>query len=437
MGRLKLIFGRPWWGACAGLLLLLAGCGEKEVAYDTNLLKNPSFEKVGSDGIPEHWELVSYRGLPDQVAVEYGIDDEVAQDGERSWYFDADVGTRRFYMLTQEVEVKDATHVNLKGWIQTDQVEYHPTQYGNCNLVLTFYDQDHARFQSIRPADRGTKSRKGTVLWTEEDSEFRVPQGTRYIGVSCVLGMDGRAWFDNISLVVPRPLEWESTQTKNFNYHWLPGHPPPDGAIDNQQSIFNDFARRLGVPDSDVFINYYFYPDTTTIRTTLGIQGHQYVSWDDREFHSINANDNHEVIHFITDPFGAPPKAIAEGTVFWLWGEWEGRPIRALAAYLLANDLLAPLSDLTTYNNFAMLDPRVSVPTGAAFVDYLVTRYGTEKLLELFGQINGVNSYGPFARALESVYGEPAGKIEQEYHLALQQVDYSIIEKMGLPQVGQ
>ena len=122
----------------AGLLFVLAGCGEKETAFDSNLLKNPSFEKVGSDGIPEGWELVVFRGLPEQSEVRYEVDDAVAQDGERSWSFTADKGTRRFYLLSQELEVQDVTHIRLKGWMKLDQVKLHPDQYAQCNFLLTF-----------------------------------------------------------------------------------------------------------------------------------------------------------------------------------------------------------------------------------------------------------------------------------------------------------
>ena len=34
-----------------------------------------------------------------------------------------------------------------------------------------------------------------------------------------------------------------------------------------------------------------------------------------------------DIMHFITDPLGRPPRAIAEGTVFWLLDEWQDRPL--------------------------------------------------------------------------------------------------------------
>jgi hypothetical protein len=423
--------------ALGALGMLVGGCGEKEFAYDTNLLENPSFEEVGEDGIPKGWELRMYRGLPEESEVRYRVDESVAQHGDKSWQFIADMGTRRWYMLTQEVEVPEVTHVRLTGWMKTDRVGLWPDQYPLCNFLITYYDENHARFQDYRAADKRTLERRGTRLWSKEDQTFRVPRGTRYIAVSCILAMDGRAWFDDVSLSIPEPIDWQSTETKNFVYHWLRGNPPPEGAVASQQEIFDAFAERLGISESDVVINYYFYPDTTAIRDILSLQGYHYVSWDDQEFHSINPNDNHEVVHFITQPYGEPPKSIAEGTVYWLWGEWDGRPIRPLAALLLAHDLIVPLESLANYNNFAILDPRVALPTAAAFVDYLVTRYGAKKLLQFYEELDGVNSYPLFAVALEKVYGVPADQIEEEYHAALSVVDYTEVEKQGLPRIGK
>jgi hypothetical protein len=411
----------------AALVLVVGGCGKKEMPYDTNLLKNGSFEEVGDDGLPKHWELSVFRGLENESEVIHEVSTRVAHSGKNSWHFRADPMTRRWLILSQEVEVQNATHVRLQGWMQTEQVINHPDQYTQCNFLLTFYDKDHNRFQELRVADRRTVFTTGTHLWFKEDETYRVPDGTHYVAVSCILGTDGRVWFDDVSLEVPKPIDWETRTTNNYVYHWLPGHPPPQGAIENQQLIFDERAARLGVK-SDVVIDYYFYPDTTTIQNILSLKGFQYVSWPDREFHSINANDDHEVVHFITDPYGKPPRSIAEGTVWWLYGDWEGYPIRQLAAFLLAYKRLPTLQDLTNYNNFTLLDAKISIPAAAAFVDYLAARYGTTKLMDLYVAANGVNSYLGFSKALEQVYETPATQIEQEFRSALSRIDYSGIE---------
>jgi hypothetical protein len=397
------------------LILVVAGCGQKEFQYDTNLIKNGSFEEVGKDGLPRGWQLLPFRGGEGQSEVVYGVDEGIAQDGTRSWSFKADPGTQRFHLLAQEVPVpEDATHVKLTGWMQIEDVELRKGQYSQCNFLLTFFDGDHHRFQEIRSADKRTRLRTGVQLWSEEDQTFRLPKGTRYVQVSCILAMNGRAWFDNITLSVPRPVPWEESTTKNFVFHWLPGHPMPEGSQQSQQAIFDAIAARLGVT-SDVVVQYYFYPDTTTIRSMLSLKGYQYVSWDDYEFHSINPNDNHEVVHFITDPLGRPPRAIAEGTVFWLQDEWQGRPLGDVVGEIVRARQLPDLPHLLDYNLMAMGDPNVIMPAAASFVGFIVDRWGTAKLIELYTAINGVNSYSAFAQAFEKVYGVPLVDVQNAW----------------------
>jgi hypothetical protein len=405
--------------AMAALTALMAGCGKGEFQYDTNLIANGSFENVGSDGIPKNWELIQFRGAEGSYEVEYGSASDVAHEGEKSWSFRADPGTQRFYTLSQEVEIPDdATHIQLTGWMQLEDVELMKGQFAQCNFLLTFYDAEHHRFQEMRVADKRTFLRSGSQLWTQEDQTFRLPQGTRYVQVSCVLGMNGRAWFDDVTLSVPKPTAWEESTTRNFVFHWLPGHPMPDGSQEAQQAIFDAIAEKLNV-ESDVVIQYYFYPDTTTIREMLSLKGHQYVSWDDYEFHSVNANDNHEVVHFITDPVGRPARAISEGTVFWILGEFDGVPLDEQMGKIVQAGALPPLRRILDYNSLAMEDPYVAYPAAASFIGFIVERWGTPKLLELYTATNGVNSSDVFAVGFENVYGVPLAEVEAAWRARL------------------
>jgi len=388
----------------AALAAAVASC-DRGQKYNTNLLTNGSFEKLDANGVPKGWKLVVLKGTPEESEVRYGID-TLAVDGKQSWFFQADPGTRRFFHLTQEVEVKDVTHVRISGWIQTDATDRLLGQTAMCNFLLTFYDQNHGRFQELRMADKRTRLRAGTNPWMEENLTFRVPNGTRYVEVSCVLGMSGQAWFDNVSLSIPTPVHWETATTKNFVFHWLPGHPMPEGSRESQQGIFDAVAGRLGL-NSDVVVYYYFYPDTSTIQRMMGVRGYHYVSWDDMEFHSINANDNHEVVHFITDPYGRPPRALAEGTVFWILDEWNGRPLDDVVRELVRKGAVPGLQILFEYNQLTTADPNVTMPMSAALVKFLVERWGTQKLMEFYAAVHGSNALAPVAAGFEKVYGLP------------------------------
>lgn len=412
--------------------LLVSSCGEKTPAWDTNLLENGSFEEVGGDGIPENWQIVSFRGLEGQATVQYGVDTEAVMDGEQSFYFRADPSTRRFFALTQEVEVPEITHIRLRGWVQTSGVNRGKDQYAQANYLLTFYDKDHRRFQEVRYADKRTRLRAGTNPWMEENHTYRVPEGTRYIAVSCILGQDGRMWFDDVSLEIPRPLPWQVTRSRNYLFHAFPDHPFPAGSMENQQAIFDEYCRRLGVT-SDAVIKYYLYPDTATIRDVLSLKGFQYVSWDDQEIHTINPNDNHEVVHFITDAYGTPPRAFTEGTVFWLLDDWAGWPVHKVAAYRLASGNLVTLQHLTDYNTFAPLDPGLTFPAAASFIGFIVERWGVDKLMDFYEAASGVNSYGGFEVAFEKVYEVGAADAEEWWRTFLRGVDISELPSPEAP----
>ncbi len=399
------------------LVVLVAGCttGDKTPEYNVNLLSNASFETVGEDGLPTGWELTLFRGGTDDVSARYEVDNRTSSAGDNSFGFSADPDAKRFYMLTQEVEVPLGTEkVRLRGWMQLEGVNRGREQYAQCNFLLTFYDENHNRFQEMRAADKRTKLKVGSILWYEENREFRLPQGTRYVAVSCVLGMSGRVWFDDVSLVIPEPLPWEIRETENYVFHWLTERSFPAGAIDNQQRIFDQYKETMGVT-GDMKIKYFLYPDTAAIREKLSIRGFQYVSWDDREFHSINPNDDHEVVHFLTDPLGVPPRSIAEGTAIYLVGNWDGHPIRDYAAALAAQGQLPTVNDLVSYNLFARLQPNVGYPASAAFVEYLVERFGWERLMTLYRGVNGINSYDFFVTEFEKIYPIEVTKLEDDW----------------------
>jgi hypothetical protein len=402
------------------LVAVIPSCGEKETQYDVNLLENPSFEDV-KDGVPKHWDLVHFRGLENQQEVLYGIDKTSAADGENSWNFTADPGTRKWYALTQEVEVENATHVRLEGWMRTENAHRKKDQYAQCNYILTYFDGNHDRFQVLRFGDKRTKLRTGTQLWAKEDNVFRVPEGTRYIAVSCMMGMDGRVWFDNVSLTIPQPLEWQTARTENYVFHWMRENPFPAGSMQQQQWYFDHFSERLGI-ESDVVVKYYLYPDTASIREHLSLRGFQYASWDDKEFHSINPNDNHEVIHFITDPYGTPTRGIVEGTVFWLHDNWQGAAIHPTAALLLSQNRLPGPDVFTEYIRFAQVEPVLTIPAASSFVKFVAEGWGTERLMELYKTSSGANSYVGFAAAFKKVYGISCEDVEEQWRLALRRI---------------
>jgi hypothetical protein len=385
-------------------------CGSGGDLYETNLLENSSFEEV-KDRIPKGWTLQVFHGLEGVKEVEYGPDENTSYSGERSFYFKGERDTGRWYVLMQEIKVKDVKNIRLKGYMRLEDIFRTKEQFAQCNFFVSFFDKDHKRFQEMRFADKRTKLRLDTMDWFEERQTFRVPQNTEYIAVSCVLGMSGTVWFDDVTLEIPRPIPWEVSQSKNFDFHWLPERPFPSGAKEQQQAIHDAYCKKLGIT-SDERISYFLYPDSATIQEILGLKGDFYVSWNDREIHSIKPVNGYEVIHLIMDPFGTPPKSICEGTAFYLQGGFLGRPIHPTAIALLAQKKLPSLTSLIDYNKFARLPVDISVPAVTSFVAFLMETWDPEKLIQLYRAAKGTNAYTTFGPSFERVYGIPISEAE-------------------------
>jgi hypothetical protein len=402
------------------LVIAISSCGkeDKEKPFDTNLLENSSFEEV-KGGIPKHWTVTDFKGVEGQQESRYGIDNTEATDGQNSWFFMGDPGTRKFYALTQEVEIPDTRYLRVRGWVKTVDIRRDADQYHQANYLLTFYDENHERFEAFRTWDKRTKYQRGTNPWTEVDDVFRVPKRTSYVDVSCILGCDGKIWFDNVELIATQPVDWQTQRTKNFVFYWLPERPFPAGSIETEQRLFDYFAGRLGL-DSDVVVDYYLYPDTSTFRNiTKSKKGHQLVIYVDQEIHTINPNENHEIVHMITDAYGKAPRSIAEGTVFWLQDDWKGKPVDVQAAGHLANGSLPTIKQLTNYDEFNFISTNESIPAAASFIGFIVDRWGAKRLLELYRTVPAFDSYDTFARVFEQVYGVPCADAEEQWRQAL------------------
>jgi hypothetical protein len=423
---------RPWaLVATAAVLALawMAGCGEKGTPVGKNLLKNPSFEKV-VDGMPDGWRISPFRGMETDIPATWGVDTERAYSGEKSFYFEAHPETRRFFFLTQTVEVKNVGRLRVRGALRTLDVEKGIRQYPQANYALTCFDKDGNRFESTRYFDLRTPPRRGTSgEWILEDRTFRIPDHTVRVDFHCAVGMQGRIWFDAVSLEVAESPPWRSHETRNFTFHWLPGHEFPDGSMDFQQQLFDNYCTRLGIPEVDrPRIDTFLYPDTVRLFEEIGEHTARKSFWDDAEIHSIYPVDDHEIIHIVLKPYGVLPFALGEGTAFYLIGEFEGEPVLKVAQNILNEDRLPTLLAMVDPALMNRISARLVCPAAASFVGYLLEMFGPEKFLELHRQANAARTPGEFKIAFDSVYGRPVEEAEVEWRTLLARLDFSRLE---------
>lgn len=387
-------------------------CGRKAPPTDKNLLENASFEEV-KEGTPARWKIENFRGLQDADAAVYGVSDSLPYDGDHCFFFRAGPRTARFYTLTQEVWVKGARRVRLRGAIRTKDVGDRRIQYPQSSFALTYYNEDHERFESSRFADVRTEPKYGsTEGWEEVDEVYRLPLGTTYVVVHCVLGMQGEIWFDDVSLVIPAELPWQEIRGENFTHYWL-DKPYPEGSIAFQQQLFDSYAERLGIPKKNrPQISYYLYPDTASIHAALGTKHDEYFDARRHQIHSIHPAEDHEIVHFLTDPYGTLPNMLMEGTAFYLMGEFGGAPIKPQAQALFRSGKLLSVRALLDPTAMSRFDPAILVPTAATFIGYLLETQGSENFLELH-RVMPVNvTYGQLEEAFVTAYGKSLSELE-------------------------
>jgi hypothetical protein len=424
---------KRWLCSCAfvfavavAAVALVAGCGQKATPVGKNLLVNGSFEEV-ANGLPEGWHVERFKGMEAAVPAEWGIDEDRAYDGKRSFYFEAGLDARAFFRLVQTIKVENARQLRIRGAIKTLDVAMAKGQFPQANFALTCYDEAGSRFESMRFYDLKTQVRTGTSGdWISEDRVFRIPEGTASVEISCALGMEGKIWFDAVTVEVAPQLPWRTAESKNFTFHWLPGSEYPGGSMEYQQQLFDVYCTKLGVPEPDrPRIDSYFYPDSATLFATIGVRGTKKSYWDEREVHSVYPVDDHEIIHIITKPYGVLPFALSEGTAFYLMEDYNGRPVLQIAQELLKEDKLPTLVPIIDGGTMRRMDPNIVAPAAASFIGYLLEMWGPEKFLDLHREANATSAAPEFGRAFEKVYGVAPEKAEAEWLMLLRRLDFS------------
>ena len=406
--------------------LVIAGCGDKKTARGKNLLTNASFEEVAS-GVPVGWEIRPFRGLETEAPSEWGIDEQQAYDGKRSFYFAAQPEARRFFVLTQTVNLKGVKRLRVRGAVRTFDVRRGSGQFPQSNFALTFYDKNGNRFGSMRFYDLKTEARTGSSReWIVEDRVFRIPENSVRVDFHCALGMEGKMWYDAVSLEVPDDLPWLTAETKNFTFHWLAEKEYPEGSKEFQQELLDNYCTRLGIAETErPKIDTYFYPDSASLFAAIGERTPKKSFWDEREVHSVYPVDDHEIIHIVTKPYGVLPFAITEGTAFYLIGDYEGRPVLKVAQEILRDGKLPDLVAMLEQGVMVRINPDFVAPAAASFVGYLMEVYGPQKFLELHAQANAAVGPVEFDEGFKRVYGFSAKEADAEWKALLRKLKFS------------
>jgi hypothetical protein len=232
-------------------------------------------------------------------------------------------------------------------------------------------------------------------------------------------------WFDDVTLDVPTELPWRRIDGENFTHYWL-NKPYPEGSIEYQQQLFDNYARRLGIPKKHrTKIAYYLYADSASALETLGKRQLPHVDYAQRTIHSTNPVEDHGVVHLLTEPYGVLPKVLSEGTFYYLLEELDGQPILPLAQKLLADGQLPELREVLGISSMKEVESTPLLAAAVSFVAYLIEVVGPSEFLELHRNSNPNDYYDGFARAFERTYDAPLDQVEENWRRTLGRADFS------------
>jgi hypothetical protein len=152
----------------------------------------------------------------------------------------------------------------------------------------------------------------------------------------------------------------------------------------------------------------------------------QLISYLDRNYTAVETWSyfTHEGTHALAQDIlqpkedgGGPDGVLVEGLAVWAsGGHYREEPIDVWAAVVAASDEYLPLAELRN-GSFYEFQHETSYMQGGSFVQYLVGRYGLDKLKALYGQVTGEAEHNE--ELVQALYGKGYADLEEEWLLYL------------------
>ena len=254
-------------------VLSLAGCGSKEedlpdVPVGVNLVKNSSFEQwIGET--PRDWELILL-GEEGENKVYYGRTSEEKNTENFSFYMRGTYRTDEWYILVQRVPIIPDYMITFSGAMSSKNITINEEQERGANIFIRFLDREGEMIDDRKYFDASTRSRHGTTHWSIDKRTVRAPRNAYYAEVGAVNTQTGFMFFDDIEVVIEKPVPWESKDSKYITYYYLPENPMPEDAIERETALVEDYTKRLGIKVEEK-LKYFYYPSEEQLQKILGI----------------------------------------------------------------------------------------------------------------------------------------------------------------------
>jgi len=231
---------------------------------------------------------------------------------------------------------------------------------------------------------------------------------------------------------------FETSQTEHFRIHSQPGTYASEDPVRVQTDLEESYERCIGILDAGEFgprIDAFYLRSREEMARAAG------VTWSGLGVPEANAflrvrdgadstSDRHELMHVLSHNLWGPPNErtkigwMSEVLAMHAGGPIRSYPIHEMAADLARQGKLIPLAPLIA--GFDTYDEWTAYTQAGSFAGYVIERYGTTKLRELWHR-------GP--ERMATVFGKDIAEMDAEWTAYLResypdpQVNWSLLEE--------
>jgi|GEM_PF-1586949 len=404
------------------LLASLTGCGDTEqeeplpdVPVGVNLIENPSFEEW-KGRVPAGWKLRHFEGEGKETNL-YGRSTKEKGSGDSAFFLRGIFNTDRWVVLVQRHPVIPGYRLYFSAVMKNTNLKKYEDQEHRASIYIRFLDRDGNRLSDRYFGDAYTLPRVGTSKWRRDGKKADIPKKARFVEIGLINQMAGYLYIDDVELVLVEPLPWIEKDTKYITFYYMEERPLPDDAMAEETAMVKEFVKKLDI-DVDEKIKYYFYPSETELQKYFGVKrGHERALWSKKELHTTELTEDHIVIHLLLADKGHPPFGFAEGIVFYLLDNWEGRDLHAVAKDYLVQKRIPALYKALTQKEMYEKDASVTIPAWASFSKYLIDRFGIDKFMKLYVAMDEVEELETLSVHFKDIYGDDFPSIDRQWRL--------------------
>lgn len=224
----------------------------------------------------------------------------------------------------------------------------------------------------------------------------------------------------------PPPLDftWAVSETQHFQFYYVPGTAAERDRFEIGSVAEESLALIQPVleVDFDGQMSIYLVPRVFWQGGAAYGEKVQLISYLDRNYTAVEiwSYFTHEGTHALAQDIlqpkedgGGPDGVLVEGLAVWAsGGHYRDEPIDEWAAVVAASDEYLPLEELRT-GPFYDFQHETSYLEAASFVQFLVGRYGLDKLKDLYGQATGDAEHDE--HLVQRLYGKGYNALEAEW----------------------